>query len=91
MQCRIFKGSFCSIAECNLCLTRNGQQKKKVINFYYPFSLTNLAFLSFLNKTTVIGYLYVTVILESLDLTALLEYLNSKLQPECRAKLCDKG
>jgi len=72
------KGRFCSAEEW--------QKKKKVSNFYTLFFLSpNPCFPFFLRQyenyytTTVIEYLDVTVLLDSLNLTALLEYLILKL------------
>ena len=76
---RIFNRGFCSAEECKL----RSLEQKKVINLYNPsfslsLSLTNLGFLSFshiisINKATATEYLDLdmTVLLESLDLTAI--------------------
>ena len=80
------KGGFCSAEEWKLSYAQpeveSKKNFKKVSNSYTLFfsSLpTMLSFLShtlfFFMKTTVIEYIDVTVLLKSLDLTALLEYL----------------
>ena len=79
------KGGFCSAEEWKLSYAQPEVESKKILkrsliltlSFFplfqpcFPFFLTHYFFM----KTTVIEYIDVTVLLKSLNLTALLEYL----------------
>ena len=69
------KGGFCSAEECKLtsARTESRDKTKKVFNFHWQVSCFPFFLLIISNKIAVIEYLDVTVLLESLDLTALLE------------------
>jgi len=84
----IFKRGFCSAEECKLSSVRNWEQKKEKLRAKKKKKKKKKKRTSFLsqqssfshiisNKATAIEYLNlnVSVLLESLDLTALLEYL----------------
>ena len=79
------KRGFCSAEECRLKLSHaEVESKKGVINFYNPIFLSHHATFLSSNKATAIDYLLlhldVTVLSESLGLTALFYYLNLTTQ-----------